>query len=352
MKEILKILTCMFLWILLIISSGYAQEYNTKIHGYIFDETTGEPIEDANVYIANSTWGSSTNRDGYYSFKQIIPGAHDLVVTIIGYEYRSKRFLLESNSEQKFDFQLKPVIYETETTIVEGEIPDEWLEDLEFFERYFLGETDFSDDCEIKNKEVLNFKELNNSIFEAKAIQPLIIENRSMGYSIECVLINFVYNYDLNTYAWSIKPKFIDLEPEDEDQSAEWDENRYEAFEGSVYHFLRSFVAKSLPEDGFDISRVLQAGQKIPRGQWRTILLEYDEYIEEGDYSNTTILNFEHFLHVVFDGTYVSWIGLNYREITLDELGNPYEESAYVVYGEWSKHGIANLLPKNYIPEN
>jgi hypothetical protein len=352
MNNLLKSLRYILFLLLIVINYGYAQEYNTKIHGYVFDGTTGEPIEDVNVYIANSTWGSSTNRDGYYSFSQIIPGAHELVVTIIGYEYESKRFLLNTDSEQKFNFQLKPVIYETETTLVEGEIPEEWLDDLEFFERYFLGEADFANDCEIKNREVLNFKKPDDSIFEATAVQPLIIQNDALGYTIECVLINFVYNYELNTYTWSIKPKFIDLESEDAEKISEWNENRYEAFKGSVYHFLRSFASQRLPEDGFDISRVLQAGQKIPRGQWRTILLEYDEYIEDGMDPETTILHFEHYLHVVFDNSHVSWIGLNYKEITLDKLGNPHEEKPYVVYGEWSKHGLANLLPKNYFPEN
>ncbi len=352
MLEYVRVTNYLFFCIFILIYCLNAQEYGTKIHGYVFDESTGEPLENVNVYIANSTWGSSTNSEGYYSFSEIPPGVHELVVTIIGYNYETKRFSLESASTAKFNFQLKPVIYETETTVVEGAIPREWLEKLEFFKQYFIGNTDFSDRCVIQNKEVLDFHKPYDHIFEASAIQPLVIQNNALGYKLDCILIKFTYNYKYDTYSWSIKPKFTDLESQGEDQREEWHQNRVAAFEGSVYHFLRSFKNHRLPEEGFDITRVLTAGEKVSRGQWRTILVEYDEYTREGYYPDETILYFEHFLHVVFDNTFVSWIGLNYSEITLDEFGNPQEESPYVVYGEWSKHGVANLLPKNYILDN
>ena len=122
-----------------------------------------------------------------------------------------------------------------------------------------------------------------------------------------------------------------------------------EAFEGSVYHFLRSFCSKTLANEGFDIYRVDRAGRKIPRSQWRTRIIEYSEFIEPGIYPKESKLHFKNFLHVVYDNNLVSWIGLNYSNITLDEFGNPHEDSPYVIYGEWSKFGIANILPKNYL---
>jgi hypothetical protein len=346
-----KRIQLLFFFPLVTLSSGLIQESDTHIHGYVFDESTGDPIEDVNVYIANSTWGSSTNKEGYYSIRQIPPGTHELVVTNIGYDYETTRFLLKSGSEKKFNFQLKPIIYETETTIVESTIPNEWLEDLEFFKYYFLGATDFIDDCEIKNKEVLEFNKSYDSTFEASAPQPLVIQNNALGYKLQCILINFLFDKSSDTYAWSIKPKFIDLESGEADQIAEWHQNRFAAYEGSVYHFLRSFKSRRLPEEGFDITKVSQAGQKISRGEWRTVLVDYKEYLEEGHNPQETILHFEKFLHVVFDNSLVSWIRLNYTEITLDEFGYPVEESPYMVYGEWAKQGVANLLPKNYLPK-
>lgn len=337
-----------FTAIIILFNIGYTRDKENSIHGYVFDKSTGEPIEDVNVYIANTTWGSSTNKEGYYRIRQIPQGIHELVVTSIGYDYETKSILLKEDSELKFNFRLKPVIYETETTLVEGSIPTEWLEDLEIFKYYFFGSSEFAEDCTIENKEVLDFSRPYDSIFEASALKPLVITNRALGYKIDCILISFTFNKTSNTYRWSIKPKFTELEPEDDNQLAEWKNNRFNAYEGSQYHFLRSFCSKSLPEEGFDIYRVVEAGQKILRGDWHTVLVDYDEYIETGLYFTETILRFEKFIHVVYNNNYVSWIGLNYTHITLDKFGYPQEDNSYMIFGEWAKHGIADLLPKNY----
>ena len=337
-----------FIAIIILFNIGYTQDRGNSIDGYVFDKSTGKPIEDVNVYIANTTWGSSTNKEGYYRIRQIPQGMHELVITSIGYDYETKKIFLKEGSELKFNFRLKPVIYETETTLVEGSIPTEWLDDLEFFKYYFLGSTDFAEACTIENKEVLDFSRPYNSIFEASALKPLVITNKALGYKIDCILISFAFNKTSDTYRWSIKPKFTELEPQDDEQLAKWKENRFDALEGSLYHFLRSFCSKSLPEEGFDIYRVKEAGQKISRGNWHTVFVDYDEYTEAGLYSKETILRFENFMHVVYNKNYVSWIGLNYTHITLDEFGYPQEDNSYMIFGEWAKHGIADLLPKNY----
>jgi len=341
-----------FVFLIFLINSVYAQENGTHINGYVFDKSTGKPIEDVNVYIANSTWGSSTNREGYYSFREIPNGTHELVVTTIGYEYKTKKIQITAGSEYKNDFYIEPVIYETETTLVEGSFPSEWLADLEFFMYYFLGSNEYADDCVIENKEVLDFSKPYDSIFEASAIKPLIIKNTALGFRIDCILIKFTFNKSNNTYSWSVKPKFTELEPEDEDQKEDWDDNRKYAFEGSVYHFLRSFCEKNISEEGFFIQRVVRAAQRIPRRSWRPLQVEYDEFTEPGLYPGDTNFHFSNYLHIVYDNNYISWIGLNYTSITMDEFGYPAEDNPYMVFGNWAKHGIADLLPKNYVPQD
>jgi hypothetical protein len=341
-----------FIVILWIVNFGNAKDTGSHVHGFVYNKITGMPIEDVNVYITNSTWGSSTNREGYYSFRDIPDGTHELVVTSIGYEYKAKKIQIRAGSEHKNDFHLKPVIYETETTVVEGSIPTEWLDDLEFFKFYFLGSNKYADDCIIENKEVLDFSKPYNSIFEASALKPLVIKNTALGFRIDCILIDFTFNKSNNTYSWSVKPKFTELEAEDEDQKDDWEDNRRYAFEGSVYHFLRSFCEKNHSKEGFFIQRVVGIAQRIPRREWRPLIIEYDEFTEPGLYPGDTNLKFSNYLHVVYENNYISWIGLNYTSITLDEFGYPAEDNPYMVFGDWAKHGIADLLPKNYVPKN
>ena len=303
---------------LIIYQSNYAQQKETSVHGYVYDKSTGEPIENVNVYLSNTTWGSSTNREGYYKIRQIPPGMHELVVTIVGYTYETKNILLKAGSQLKFDFRLKPIIYETEATIVEGSVPKEWLRDLEFFKYYFLGRTDFARACTIENEEVLDFSRPNRSFFIGSAEQPLIITNQALGYKLTCVLISFSYSKDTNVWRWAIKPKFTELKSSNKTREKEWDENRKIAYQGSLYHFLHSFKERELKEEGFDIYAVGQAGEKIPRQLWRPTIVDYDDFIEPGILENEVKLRFNNYLHVVYENNAVSWIGLNYSDITLD----------------------------------
>ena len=338
--------------IVLFLNLGFTQEKDKSIDGYVFDKSTGDPIENVNVYIANTTWGSSTDKDGYFFIRLIPHGTHELVVNCIGYEYVTNKIILKDGTGLNLNFSLSPVIYETETTRVEGSIPTEWLKDLEFFKVYFLGRTDFAEDCIIENSEVLNFARPYDSIFEASAMKPLVITNRALGYKIDCILISFIFDKSSNTNSWSVKPKFTELIPKDNEELTEWIENRFEAFEGSRYHFLRSFCMKRLPEEGFDIYKVALPGQRVRRADWHPVLVDYDDYIENGINSKDSILRFEKFLYVVYKENYVSWIGLISTNITLDEFGYSYEEIPYKVFGEWAKHGIGNLLPKNFKSKN
>ena len=332
----------------ILLQVGYAQENKNRIYGNVFDKSTGEPIEDVNVYLSNTTWGSSTNKEGYYRILQIPQGIHELVVMIVGYKYETKNILVKKDSELKFDFYLTPIIYETEATLVEGTIPTEWLEDLNFFKHFFIGSTDFARNCIIENEEVLDFTKPNRRLFQATASRPLIIINKALGYRIDCVLINFSHSRSPERWRWSIKPKFTELKSENNDESIQWQENRQEAYLGSLYHFLRSFMNKRLWEENFDIYSVARAGVRIRRQDWRTTIVNYDAFIKPGILPSEKKLKFDNFLYVVYNKKYVSWIGLNYTDITLDEYGYPEEGNPYEVFGQWALNGVADLLPKNY----
>lgn len=326
----------------------YSQVNENSIFGNVYDKTTRQPIEDVNVYISNTTWGSSTNKEGYYKIRQIPEGIHELVVTIIGYKYETKSILVKKDSQLKFDFYLEPVIYETEATIVEGTVPTDWLRDLHFFKYYFLGKSDFAQACDIENEEILNFSRPNSTFFIATADKPLKIINHSLGYQIDCVLVNFSYEQGTDVWRWSTKPKFTELEAKDRIATDHWLSNRRKAYQGSLYHFLRSFKEKKLHEEGFDIYPNVQAGEKIPMSQWRSVIVDYEDYIHPGVLEKEKKLSFINFLYVVYDNHDVSWIGLNYTDITLDEYGYPEEDNPYNIYGYWSTKGVADLLPKNF----
>ncbi len=57
-----------------------------SIKGFVYDKETGEPIIFTNVYLKSTTYGISTDVNGFYNLTKIKPGDYQLVVTYIGYD--------------------------------------------------------------------------------------------------------------------------------------------------------------------------------------------------------------------------------------------------------------------------
>lgn len=66
------------------IATLFAQE--AVVRGFVYEATTGEPVMFSNVYIENSTYGASTDINGYFSITRIHPGNYTLLVTYLGYD--------------------------------------------------------------------------------------------------------------------------------------------------------------------------------------------------------------------------------------------------------------------------
>ncbi|MCB0516665.1 MAG: TonB-dependent receptor [Chitinophagales bacterium] len=56
------------------------------VRGYVYDTASGEPIIFTNVFIEGTTYGSSTDVNGFYSITKIPVGKYTLVSTYIGYD--------------------------------------------------------------------------------------------------------------------------------------------------------------------------------------------------------------------------------------------------------------------------
>ncbi|MEM9548787.1 MAG: TonB-dependent receptor [Bacteroidota bacterium] len=76
------LLTVLFLTVMTVISFGQ----NALVRGNIYDKSSGEPIPYANVFIENTTKGTNTNIDGFYSISDVEPGNYVVVATFIGYD--------------------------------------------------------------------------------------------------------------------------------------------------------------------------------------------------------------------------------------------------------------------------
>ncbi len=92
-----------------------------SISGFIRDISNGEPISYANVFISNSTSGSTTNRDGYFSISELQVGKYELNVTMIGYASYKDSVELLTDESVRLDIVLKPQVLESAEILVTAE---------------------------------------------------------------------------------------------------------------------------------------------------------------------------------------------------------------------------------------
>ena len=74
---------------------GFSQ--TGSIRGFVYDDSNGEPVIFTNVYLKGTSYGASTDVNGYYAITQVPPGNYTLTVTYLGYDTISFPIALKEN---------------------------------------------------------------------------------------------------------------------------------------------------------------------------------------------------------------------------------------------------------------
>ena len=213
-------------------------------------DTAGEPLPGVNVYLSGTTRGTATDLDGRYRIAGVEIGAYRLVASILGFTPGTTDIRVTAPGEAgPFDFALEEAVSELGSVDVTAEASDpRWLRRYERFKKTLLGESENAARTDIKNREVLSFRD-RGGVLSATASAPLEIENRALGYRLY---------YDLETFEASTtrvryhgEERFEELEPADEAEAARWRVARAQAYRGSLRHLLQSFIAAQTETDGF-----------------------------------------------------------------------------------------------------
>jgi hypothetical protein len=96
----------------------------TEIRGFVYDKQTGEPIIFTNVYLKGTTYGASTNMDGFYSMSKIPEGNYTLMCTNIGYDTFQKAITLKKGKIINQTIYLNPGSINLKTFTVTGKKKD------------------------------------------------------------------------------------------------------------------------------------------------------------------------------------------------------------------------------------
>ena len=109
------------IYMMIFFSSYLFSQGLSSISGFVRDDTSGEPISYANVFLSNSTLGAATNQDGYFVISNIPVGKYELNATMIGYGIFKQNIELSEGQPIRLDIRLNEEIIQTTEVLVTAE---------------------------------------------------------------------------------------------------------------------------------------------------------------------------------------------------------------------------------------
>ncbi|MCY4171954.1 MAG: carboxypeptidase-like regulatory domain-containing protein [Bacteroidetes bacterium] len=332
--------------------------------GQVSDASSDLPLQGAHIFIASSLIGAASGVDGSFQLNDIPPGAHRIVISMLGYETASIDTLLRENQSYDLDLRLHSIVVELEEVVINARLARRWQRRLKKFTRLFIGETINSQYTTIINPEVLSFKSRLGKL-SATASAPLIIENRALGYQLHYYLKEFFYFG--TTIKYDGEPSFTELTPSDSLEWDRWQSNREIAFFGSDRHFLLSLITQRTQDEGFQVHHRNSMEPSSTRFQ-----IDPARLIEQGPTPLEKLLSFSRILEVTYDneledesfkkwqrqpnwqrpGPQRSFMELNSGPTLIDESGEVIDPYGVVMYGYFAFERIADKVPKEYRPPN
>lgn len=100
----------LFLLLLVVFALGVNAQ-NASIRGFVYEEETGEPVIFTNVYLHKTTYGASTDVNGFFAISKIPAGKYTLMVTYLGYDTLAIQIDLSANELMTQKLYLKKASY-------------------------------------------------------------------------------------------------------------------------------------------------------------------------------------------------------------------------------------------------
>ena len=85
----------------------FGQSKSTTISGFVYDQSNGEAIIGANVYIEGSPIGSATNLNGYYVIPEVPLDEHILISEYLGYKTEKRKIQINKCENLKLNITMR-----------------------------------------------------------------------------------------------------------------------------------------------------------------------------------------------------------------------------------------------------
>lgn len=234
-----------------------ANAQSITITGSVVDENTLKPIPLASVFIANTTYGTTSNKEGEFSLSFFKSEGLNLIVSHISYRTQSIKLRVDESSIQlKIKLQYKEHVLD-QLTITND---NDRMYYLNHFIEGLLGESRNGRKCRILNPTVIHFISQgimggNNWQLKAMLDSSLQLENRMLGYLVSYKMEYFKFsNNDVSYFGYPLLTDRLDSLK----NGSKIIKNRKETYKGSKLHFFRSLHTNTLDEEGFEVYKIVQ----------------------------------------------------------------------------------------------
>ena len=330
------------------------QAQPVRITGQVLDRETEEPLQGANVFLAASTYGASTDSLGHYSIVGIQPGVYTLVFSMLGFEVQKKEIrLFPGESLDRMDAALQLTAYELEGVEVTGEMDKKWARRFKRFEELIIGSSERGKRTRLLNREVVDLDVDAAGRMTASSHVPLRIHNEALGYRIMYSMQDFIMDPQARIMRYQGEPFFEEMEPTSEEESRMWEARRREAYLGSMGHLFSSIITGTTFEEQFQL---YQGDAEEPVGS-KELLVE----TENGEYK----MAFKNPLKVIYtrrpnraDRKFslvsqrmheeISFLYLHVPAVTINKDGYYTPSEALTATGSLGDRRLADLVPRDY----
>ncbi len=224
------------------------------ISGVVYDAKTGKNLSGASVYFANTSIGTITNTQGYFSIDPKFMSNTNLVISHIGYLVKTIRF---EDLRRNLGIELHEEFFEVPEVIVVSD-PFSRRQKLELFRQEFLGDNVSSEQCTIENEDSIKlyFNSSTNTL-EAYAEEPIMVRSGYLGYKLR---------FDLKEFKVRFKTKSLERDDNIETttiighclfedlgkKESKYVLRRNSAYQGSIQHFIRTLWNQNWADETFE----------------------------------------------------------------------------------------------------
>ncbi|MEM8528752.1 MAG: DUF3179 domain-containing (seleno)protein [Bacteroidota bacterium] len=365
--------TLFFTFLIVSVFTTALQAQMAVLEIYLFDEAASQAIENAHVFLTNTTFGDVSDENG--AIRMQIPSdmSEDLLISHVSYNLRV------FTANQYFNFQkgdtiwLSPNNLNLEEIVVTEKRSNKWKKNFKQFQKAFLGQDEAANKCQILNPEVLRFEEKDGN-FSATAIDLLQVRNEYLGYEVQYLLRELVIKAD-GSIDYLGQAKFTAIDSQEEQE--QYAKNREQTYFSSPKHFFFSILNNELEANGYETEVVTyREGQFIP-----LIKVDASTLLKPSPNGKNSWVYFNEFLKVTHkNNASVSYSKMGMRrggiesqrfsantennkanveyptsylykltpQIEINQYGNVLNSKVVKEYGFWANQRFARQLPFDY----